>query len=86
MRLWRALTQDAEFITDVGANTGVFWLAAAALNPRTRIVALEPVQRNYEKLVATIALNSFKIRALQIAASDFDGEAIMFDTYLFRLA
>ena len=78
--LWRALVRSAEFIADVGANTGVYSLAAAALNPRARIVAIEPASRIYERLSANIALNHFDICALQIAASDADGEAILFDT------
>jgi FkbM family methyltransferase len=78
--LWRALVRSAEFIADVGANTGVYSLAAAALNPRARIVAIEPASRIYERLTANIALNHFDICALQIAASDADGEAILFDT------
>jgi FkbM family methyltransferase len=80
LRLWRALVRSAEFIADVGANTGVYSLAAAALNPRARIVAIEPVSRIYEKLAANIALNHFDIYALQMATSDADGEAILFDT------
>lgn len=55
-------------------------MAAAALNPHAKIVALEPVPRIYEKLVANLALNSFDVRAMQIAASDTDGEAVLFDT------
>jgi len=80
LRLWRALMPYVEFVADVGANTGVYALAAAALNPRAKIVALEPVSRIYEKLVANLAHNSFNIGAMQIAASDTDGEAVLFDT------
>jgi FkbM family methyltransferase len=79
LRLWRALVRSAEFIADVGANTGVYSLAAAAVNPRARIVAIEPVSRIYERLTANIALNHFNICTLQIAASDADGQAILFD-------
>jgi FkbM family methyltransferase len=80
LRLWRALMPYVEFVADVGANTGVYVLAAAALNPRAKIVALEPVSRIYKKLVANLALNSFDVRAMEIAASDSDGEAVLFDT------
>lgn len=81
LRIWSVLTKSAEFIADVGANTGVFALAAAAVNPGAKIVALEPVARIYEKLVANVALNPFDVRVLQIAASDTDGEAVLFDTF-----
>ena len=59
---------------------GRLLVSSRAVNPRARIVAIEPVSRIYERLTANIALNHFNIRALQIAASDADGEAILFDT------
>ena len=80
LRLWRALVKKAEFIADVGANTGIYSLAAAAVNPSAKIVAIEAASRVYERLAANIALNSFDVCALQIAASDADGEGILFDT------
>jgi FkbM family methyltransferase len=79
LRLWRTLAEGSHFIADIGANTGVYALAAAAVNPVARIVALEPVKQIYHKLVANIELNSFDIRAMQIAASDRDGEVEFFE-------
>ena len=80
LRLWRTLASDASFIADVGANTGVYALTAAAINPGAKIVAIEPVQRIYQKLLANIALNAFDISAVQVAISDRDGESVLFDT------
>jgi FkbM family methyltransferase len=80
LKLWRTLLEDADYVVDVGANSGVYALAAAALNPRRHVLALEPVPRIYEKLISNIALNSFNIRALQTAASNFDGMGTLFDT------
>jgi FkbM family methyltransferase len=80
LRLWRTLAADASFIADVGANTGIYALTAAAINPGARIVAIEPVQRIYQKLLANIALNGFDISAVQVAVSDRDGESVLFDT------
>ena len=77
-RVWRALVQSADFIADVGANTGVYSLSAAALRPQARVVALEPMPRIFEKLCANLALNAFNIQPLQIAASDSDGNVAMF--------
>ena len=80
LRVWRALAEEAAFVADVGANTGVYALSAAAVNPKARVIALEPVPRVYEKLISNFALNPFHIEAIQVAASDIDGEAILFDT------
>lgn len=80
LRLWAELSQRAQFIADVGANTGIYALAAGAINPAAQIVALEPVPRIFDKLIANLSLNNFKITPMKFAASDTDGEAVMFDT------
>src|SRR6202043_1589129 len=81
MLLWAELARNAEYIADIGANTGVYSLAAGAINPAARVVALEPVPRIYDKLRTNVALNTFQINAIRIAASHADGDAVMFDTY-----
>jgi FkbM family methyltransferase len=80
LRLWRELCLKSRFIADVGANTGIYALAAGALNKHAEIVAIEPVPGIYNKLVSNIAINKFNIKAYNVAASDKDGESIMFDT------
>ena len=80
LRLWRALVKHAEHIADVGANTGVYALTAVALNPKARVLAVEPVPRIAQKLLANIELNGFDISLLQAAATDFDGRAEIFDS------
>jgi len=80
LRLWRELCLRSRFIADIGANTGIYALAAAALNTTAEIIAIEPVPRIYNKLASNIALNNLNIKAYKVAASDHDGESIMFDT------
>ena len=80
LRVWRELCEQAHFIADVGANTGVYALAAGAINPRARIIALEPMPTIYSKLALNISLNDFKIEPFKLAASDRNGEAVMFGT------
>ncbi|RBP07339.1 FkbM family methyltransferase [Roseiarcus fermentans] len=79
MTVWATLCQEANFIADVGANTGVYALAAASVNPSARVVAVEPVRRIYDKLVKNLALNRFSIESFMVAASESDGEATLFD-------
>ncbi|HEX5184738.1 MAG TPA: FkbM family methyltransferase [Allosphingosinicella sp.] len=79
LRVWRALAERSEFIADVGANTGVFALAAQALRPDARIVAVEPSHRVFEKLRRNIEINGFAIRPVEVAASDKAGIAKFYD-------
>ena len=80
LRIWRELCREAETVLDVGANTGVYALAAEALNPQARVIAFEPVQRVCEKLQTNATLNGGRIKVENIAVSDHDGTATLHDT------
>lgn len=77
--IWRELSRTSQYIADIGANTGVFALAAATENPNADILAFEPVAGIYKKLVRNIELNGLRIHAVQVAVSDGDGEAVLYD-------
>src|SRR5690606_2225067 len=58
LKVWAALCRQRRGpILDIGANTGVYALAAKALAPKARVIAVEPVARVAAKLRANIALN-----------------------------
>jgi FkbM family methyltransferase len=72
MAKFAPLCRDARIILDVGANTGLYSLAALSLNPRCQVVAWEPFRGNYERLQANIEANGFADRCtlrLEAAAS-----------------
>lgn len=79
LKLWRQLSRDADVVLDIGANTGLFALAAQAIRPDARVIAFEPSPRVVERLRANIAANRFPIEVEAVAASDANGEAIFFD-------
>lgn len=79
LRIWRELARTSANIADIGANTGAYALAAAALNPSARILAMEPVQRVFEKLEKNVALNGFGIIVVSRAASSTNGVAVLHD-------
>jgi FkbM family methyltransferase len=79
LRLWACLAPRARTILDVGANTGVYALAAAARSPRARVFALEPVRRIADRLRHNVALNRLAIEVLEAGASDRTGEATIFE-------
>ncbi len=77
LRSWTALAQRAGTILDIGANTGVYALAARAMNPAARIIAFEPFEPMHQRLVANAELNAYDIEAKLVAASDRDGSATL---------
>jgi FkbM family methyltransferase len=78
LKLWYRLCQVHHRIADVGANTGVYGLAAKSFNPRALVSSFEPVPRVFEKLKANIELNDFSIDAYNIGLSNFKGKAKVF--------
>ncbi len=79
MKIWTQLCQESRVVLDIGANTGLFSLVAKATNPRTLVYAFEPIPRIYARLVRNSNLNQFSINCMQIAASDTDGDGLIYD-------
>ena len=78
MGLWLKLASISTDIIDIGANTGVYALTAKTINPRSKVYAIEPVERVFNKLQQNVNINSFDIHAEQKAASNYDGTATIY--------
>lgn len=57
MRLVASGMEDADVFVDVGANVGVYAMTVAQAFPEKRVVAVEPMPDNLEKLRRAVALN-----------------------------
>jgi FkbM family methyltransferase len=79
IRLWQKAVKRAGVIFDIGANTGLYALVAKSLNPNSRVIAFEPVKRVYSRLLENNQLNNYDIECFELAASNADGEAIIYD-------
>ena len=79
IQLWEKLSQSADFIIDIGANTGIYSLLAQATNPRAKVLAFEPIERVRKKLQANVLLNKFPIEISGFAISDIDGAQLICD-------
>jgi FkbM family methyltransferase len=77
LRLWARLVPHAATILDIGANTGAYALAAAALNPAARVMAFEPVPQIAGRLRQNVALNALAIEVVEAGVSDRTGTAIL---------
>jgi FkbM family methyltransferase len=78
LKIWSFLSQKYDTIIDIGANTGIYSLLAKNNNSNSKVIALEPIDINYNILVQNIKRNNFTIIADKIAISDKDGLAKMF--------
>ena len=72
---WVRLAGEAQVVFDVGANTGLFALAACAANPAARVHAFEPMPAIAARLRQNVALNASPVTVHQLAVSDSDGSA-----------
>jgi FkbM family methyltransferase len=75
--IWMKLARSANVIIDVGANTGVYSLVAAAMNPSAAIHGFEPVARLFARYEDNCRLNGFSISAHRAALSNRAGSGMM---------
>jgi FkbM family methyltransferase len=72
--LFLKLLRSARTFVDVGANTGIYSLAAAVDDPTRSVYAFEPFPAVYAYLSRNIALNRLaNAHAFPVALSDFTG-------------
>ncbi len=75
---WSHEAASAHTVFDIGANAGIFSLAALAANPRARVHAFEPTPEIAARLRATAALNSLSNLVInESAVGDRDGAATL---------
>jgi FkbM family methyltransferase len=77
MGLWMKLCLEPQVIVDIGANTGIYSLVAAAMNPASRIFGFEPLPRLFARYERNCRLNNFDVRACRIALSNGIGIGVM---------
>lgn len=80
LRPWMAFARESHVILDIGANTGVYSLAAAAVRSAAQIHAFEPVPRIAALMRTNVALNpSYSVSVHELAVGAEDGTANIFD-------
>lgn len=75
---WENQARAAQTIFDIGANAGIFSLAALAANPRAQVHAFEPTPEIAARLRTTAAMNSLShLTVNEVAVGDHDGDAML---------
>lgn len=75
LRLWTQLCGQATCVLDIGANTGVYALAAKSVRPEAVVYAFEPVASVFQDLRSNCSINGYDILCVQSAVSDSNGKA-----------
>lgn len=79
LRLWAHLAKQAKWIYDVGAFTGVFSLAAVAANPDCFVMAFEPSNVTWSRLLVNVLSNKFddRIAPIRFGLASEQGEMLL---------
>lgn len=75
IKLWLECARKSAIIADVGANSGLYSLLAAKVNPGAKCIAFEPIPDTFDWLSKNIALNHLDIQSEALAASSSNGVA-----------
>jgi FkbM family methyltransferase len=79
IRLYLSILKHVETFIDVGANTGLYSLIAAAERRERLAYGFEPVPRIYDAFLRNIYLNGFKnCHGYCQAVGDYDGDITLF--------
>jgi len=76
---WLHYSKTENFIFDIGANTGVYSMAAKAQNPHAKVYAFEPSDKMFEPLSQNNKLNGFDVVCEKIAISNSSKSQVFFD-------
>ena len=75
---WQSVTKGARTIFDVGANAGIYSLAALAVEPRAEVHAFEPTPEIANRLRSTAKLNGLdRLHVHELAVSIQSGTATL---------
>lgn len=70
---WVAWTKEEGIHIDIGAHTGMYTIAAFAANPNNQLIAIEPFDLNFHRIITNLRLNNLsqkKISLFNYAVSD----------------
>jgi FkbM family methyltransferase len=83
IKVWGELAKDATVILDIGANMGLYSLAAKTANSASKVYAFEPSRKIVEHLKKNISANKYDISIVPVALSNTIGEADFYDLSTF---
>lgn len=79
LKAWARMAADARTVIDVGANLGIYSLAALAVNREARVRAFEPTPTIATHLAETVDRNSLteRIKIERLAVGEKSGDVVL---------
>jgi FkbM family methyltransferase len=79
LKVWSRYARDAKVVFDVGANAGIYSLAAAAAHPTSDIYAFEPTPEIAANLTKSVVLNGLfdRLHVHEAAVGDQPGSIFL---------
>lgn len=78
LEAWRGFARNAKVVFDVGANAGIYSLAALDAQPAAAVHAFEPTPEIAQRLRDTAQINGLAgLVVHETAVSNYDGQAIL---------
>ncbi|MDG1334192.1 MAG: FkbM family methyltransferase [Crocinitomicaceae bacterium] len=79
IQIWMKLASRSENAFDIGANFGLYSVAAKAANPTCTVHAFEPSLNALSMLKKNISVNDFSVEVSEVALSNVNGTADFHD-------
>jgi len=80
MRVWIEFCQlfNPLYISDIGANTGIYGLVAKSLNQKCEVSFFEPLESASKIIYENLKLNNYEAKIFKLALSNYDGKGEFF--------
>ena len=80
MRVWIEFCQlfNPIYISDIGANTGIYGLVAKSLNKKCEVSFFEPLESASKIIYENLKLNNYEAKIFKLALSNYDGKGEFF--------
>ncbi len=78
LKIWAGLSQKANVIFDIGANTGIYSMVAKTINKNATVHAFEPFPAIFKKLGHNADINGYDIQCNCAAISNYTGDAVIY--------
>ena len=79
LRIWTTLAKRSSHVIDIGSYTGVYSLAAAKSNPKSKVFAIEALDRIYTRLLLNKRANgASNLKCFNMAITEADHEVELF--------
>jgi FkbM family methyltransferase len=80
LKVWLRLVKRSKIVLDIGANIGIYSIAAMKANENVSIFSFEPSKEIINILERNLSLNNISMNVIPVALSNRDGTGTFYDS------